>query len=211
MARLNKGILGGISGLVGTVIGSTWRGIPYIRSKGPDTRENSSDKQKAQQSKFSLTTAFLHTMKDLLQIGYKNQAYQMTEVNAALSHIMKNAVQENNGAYELLYPLVEISRGSLPNAPLAVAAAGNAELINFTWVNNSGLGKAKATDKAILVAHCPALKQTIWSKQVLRSAGAAVLEAPDFSGQTVQTWLSFVTEDEKDIATSVFTGAVNVL
>jgi len=197
--------------LVGTVIGSSWKGIPYIRSKGPDTREFSSDKQKVQQSKFGLVIAFLHTMKDLLQVGYKNQAVQMTEVNAALGHIIKNAVVENNGVYSLAYPLVEISRGSLPNAPLAVAAAGNAELINFTWINNSGTGKAKATDKAILVAHCPALKQTIWSSQVLRSAGAAVLEVPAFSGEAVQTWLSFVTEDEKDIATSVFTGSVNVL
>jgi hypothetical protein len=88
---------------------------------------------------------------------------------------------ENNGAYFLQYPSVEISRDSLLNAPLAVAASENAELINFTWINNSGTGKAKATDKAILVAHCLALKQTIWSSQILHSADTVVLEAPDFS------------------------------
>ena len=33
MGTINKGILGGFSGKVGTVIGGTWKGIDYMRSK----------------------------------------------------------------------------------------------------------------------------------------------------------------------------------
>ena len=33
MGRIEKGILGGFSGTVGTVVGGTWKGIAYMRSK----------------------------------------------------------------------------------------------------------------------------------------------------------------------------------
>lgn len=33
MATLNKGILGGFSGKVGTVVGANWRGLDIIRSR----------------------------------------------------------------------------------------------------------------------------------------------------------------------------------
>jgi len=35
MGIINKGILGPVSGTVGTVIGGSWKGISYIRSKPP--------------------------------------------------------------------------------------------------------------------------------------------------------------------------------
>jgi len=34
MGKIEKGILGGFSGKVGTVVGGNWRGIDYMRSKG---------------------------------------------------------------------------------------------------------------------------------------------------------------------------------
>jgi hypothetical protein len=34
MASFQKGILGGFSGKVGTVVGGNWKGIDYMRSKG---------------------------------------------------------------------------------------------------------------------------------------------------------------------------------
>jgi hypothetical protein len=33
MGKLSKGILGPFSGLVGTVIGSSWKGVNYMRSR----------------------------------------------------------------------------------------------------------------------------------------------------------------------------------
>jgi hypothetical protein len=33
MGTINKGILGGFSGKVGTVVGGTWKGIDYMCSK----------------------------------------------------------------------------------------------------------------------------------------------------------------------------------
>ncbi|MBO9570935.1 MAG: hypothetical protein J7497_01805 [Chitinophagaceae bacterium] len=211
MAKLKIGILGAITGLVGTVVGSTWRGIAYIRSKGPETRSNSSEDQKKQQSKFGLMVNFLHSMKDLLQLGYKDHGTRMTEINSALSYNIKNAITGNYPDYAIAYPMVQISRGNLPNAKSPAASAETAGAINFNWLNNAGIGKAKAGDRAILVAHCPELQQTVYIVDPLRSAAAGVLAVPEFSGMDVQTWISFLSEDKKDVSTSIFTGEVNVL
>ncbi|HEX3025140.1 MAG TPA: DUF6266 family protein [Chitinophagaceae bacterium] len=51
MGTINKGILGGFSGKVGTVIGATWKGIDYMRSKSSKKPGNFSDAQLEQQAK----------------------------------------------------------------------------------------------------------------------------------------------------------------
>jgi hypothetical protein len=211
MAKFAKGILGAFLGKVGTVIGSTWKGIPYMRSLSGKRSNAGTQKQIEQQAKFGVAVNFLHTMKDLLQIGYKSQATRMTEVNAALAHFMKNAISGVYPVFTIQYPQVLISRGNLPNAGAPTAAPGIAGVINFHWSDNSGTGSAKPGDKAILVAYCDALKQTVYIMDPLRSEEAGNLSVPAFSGKPVQTWISFVTEDGKDIATSVFTGVVNVI
>lgn len=208
MGTINKGILGGFSGIVGTVVGSRWRDIDCMRSRPPRHNSSSTPAQQAHRARFATALAFLDTMKDLLQLGYKAGAVRMTEQNSALSYHLKNAVAGEGTDVSILYPEVQISRGALPNATNPVAAAG-AAAINFSWTDNSGVGKARPTDRAILVAYSEADKRTVYSIEASRSSGAASLAVPAFSGKQVQTWISFIAADG-EVATSVFTGAVNV-
>jgi hypothetical protein len=210
MGKITKGILGGFSGTVGTVVGASWRGIEYMRSRALQRKASNTAKQAAQRAKFKLAFRFLESMKDLLLIGYKNQAVYMTEQNSALSYTLKNAVTGIDPDFAILYPQVQISRGSLPNAVNPSAAAGAAGTIAYNWTDNSGTGKAQGTDQAILAAYSADLNQTMYVISPLRSAGTGTLNVPGFSGKVVQTWISFLTEDGMDIATSVFTGEVTV-
>jgi hypothetical protein len=80
--------------------------------------------------------------------------------------------------------------------------------IHFTWQSNSGLGKAHQNDMAILVVLCPDRQECVYTLEGgYRSDGAAELPVPLFSGYEVQTWLSFLSKDRKDIASSLFTGS----
>src|SRR5690606_1711938 len=91
------------------------------------------------------------------------------------------------------------------------ATAGDAGVVHFNWSDNSGIGKARGTDKAILVAWCQELNQTVYIISPARSAESADLPVPAFSGKSVQTWISFTTEKGNEIASSIFTGEVAVL
>ncbi|HEY9362527.1 MAG TPA: DUF6266 family protein, partial [Chitinophagaceae bacterium] len=59
MATFEKGILGGFSGKVGTVIGGTWKGIDFMRSRANKRTFIPSQKQLDQQLKFAIMMRFL--------------------------------------------------------------------------------------------------------------------------------------------------------
>ena len=50
MGTISKGILGGFSGTVGTVIGGSWKGIDYMRSQPSKRSGNFSQAQLEQQA-----------------------------------------------------------------------------------------------------------------------------------------------------------------
>lgn len=211
MGTIEKGILGGFSGKVGTVIGGTWKGIDYMRSKSNRKNFNASEAQLAQQLKFGLTIRFVQSMSGLVELSFRNYAVKKTGINSALSYTLKNAIAGTYPIYNIVYSDVLVSRGDLPNvlAPSVVSGAGS--IITYSWTNNSGVGVAKATDKAILVAYCPAFNQCIYTTgSAARNALTDALDLSSFAGQVVETYIGFISVDGRNIASSFYTGQVTV-
>jgi hypothetical protein len=210
MGTINKGILGGFSGKVGSVVGGSWKGIDYMRSKGSNRNANPTEKQLAQQQKFALVMRFLQPMTGLLSITFRDFAIRMTGINNAFAYNIKSAVTGVYPSFAIDYSLALVSRGDLPNALAPAVTSGAGSVLTFSWTDNSGTGSAKATDEAIFVAYCPALKQAIFSGGAVRSDLTGDLNLVPFSGQLAETWICFISEDEKNVATSIFTGEVTV-
>lgn len=211
MGRISKGILGGFSGKVGNVVGGSWKGIDYMRSKSNRTNFTSSPAQLEQQAKFALSIRFAQTMSALLAVGFRTYASKQTEMNSAVSYILKNAIGGTFPSFSILYANVLVSRGDLPNvlAPAVTAAAGS--MLTYNWTDNSGTGSAKATDKVILAAYCPELNQCIYTTAgATRSALTDELNLATFSGKQVHTYIGCISEDGRSIATSIYTGPVTV-
>src|SRR5438105_9383529 len=155
MAKLLKGILASLSGAIGPVVAATWKGIPYLRAKGntKSNKKSHSDAQAATRRRFAVAAKFLASMRELLEITYKNEAIKMTGANSAQSQVMKQALIGNYPDYSIAYSKVLISRGNLPGADTATATSGKKDTIQFTWANSELTGKASTKDKAILVAY----------------------------------------------------------
>lgn len=212
MGRISKGVLGGFSGTVGTVIGGNWNGIDYMRSL-PTFKKNrtSSQKQLEQQARFAVGVKFVRSMQDLFMVTYKQYANEMTGANTGLSDVLKRAVAGIFPTYSILYDQVFISRGSLPNASTANATAGAGGAVLFSWTNTAaGLGKESPDDQVLLVVHCPAINRSVYRRGALRSTLGDMLQVPAFAGQTVETWVTFTSVDGQDIADSIYTGQVIV-
>ena len=210
MGTITKGILGGFSGTVGTVIGGTWKGIDYMRSQPAKRSGSFTQAQLDQQVKFALVVKFLQSMTAFVMLSFRNFAIQMTGFNSAMSYNLKNAVTGIYPDYTLDYSMVLVSRGDLPNAtaPAASTAGSN---VTFTWTNNAGMGKALATDKAMLVVYCEDYNMCIYTTgSAARSAGTDLLDVSTFSGKTVQTYIGFISEDGKDVAGSIYTGPLTI-
>jgi len=211
MGTINKGILGGFSGKVGTVVGGSWKGIDYMRSKGNNRNLNPTEKQLAQQLKFALIMRFVQPMAALLNTSFRNFAIKMTGINNAFSYNLKNAVTGVYPSFEINYSLALVGRGDLPNVLAPAVTSGAGSLLTFSWTDNSGVGKARDTDQAILVAYCPAQRQAIYTTAGgLRSDLTGELNLLPFSGLAVETFIGFISESGLSVATSIFTGEVMV-
>jgi len=211
MGIINKGILGPVSGTVGTVVGGTWKGISYLRSQSSSRKTNFSVKQLEQQAKFSLIMKFLQSMTPLLTVSFRSYAVEMSGFNNAMRYNLINAVTGTYPVFDIDYNLALVSRGDLPNASSPTATTPVAGTVAFQWTNNSGVGKALPTDASLLVVYCPERNQCIFTTAgAARSTGGDTLLVPAFSGLVVHTYLGFISADNKSIASSSYTGQLTV-
>ncbi|HTN20798.1 MAG TPA: DUF6266 family protein [Pelobium sp.] len=213
MGKYTQGILGAFSGKVGTVIGSSWRGINYMRSLSPKRgNANASEKQLEQQARFAMITAFLNPVKPILEIGFKNYANGKTGYNSAHSYNLKNALTGITPNLEIDYSMVLLSRGDLPGVTSLAATSDTAATLNLAWTNNAGKGKAKDTDQLTVVAFCPSSGESVYgSAEATRLDEVLAFELPaEFSGETVEAYIFWSSADGKDISNSKYAGSVAV-
>ncbi len=210
MARISKGILGPVSGTVGTVIGSSWKGIHYLRSQPSTRKGTSSVDQLDHQLKFSTVISFVQPMTSLVGLTFRKYAVGMSEYNAAFSYNYQNALGGKAPDYSIDYGRALVSRGELPNAA-APSATVSGTTLYFTWTDNSGIGKASPADTAILVAYSEDQKTTVYTDTAsIRSTGAGSVDVTSFAGRVIQTWITFLSADGKDASNSFYTGELLV-
>ena len=208
MGTIKKGILGGFSGKVGTVVGSNWKKVAYMRSLPLKVKNPRTEPQMMQRSKFALTLHFLKPVNGLLRIGWKLYANKQSPINAAMSYTIANAITGNYPNYAIDPSKVLISRGSLTPAYNASATLASGA-INFEWDDNSGSSAAKMSDKALIAVINPTKSEAVFD-----TAGASRVDTAlsvnlpaNWSGETVEAYLGFISEDGREVANSVYLGS----
>ena len=211
MGTIKKGILGGFSGKVGTVVGSSWKGIAYMRSLPQKVRNPRTLAQRSQRTKFALTLNLLQPMTEFLRIGWKLYAHKKSPFNAAMSYTIANAVTGAYPDYEINPNKVLVSRGALTTVTNAMAGY-NDYTVEFQWEDNSGRGSAKPTDKALI-----AVINLAKGEAVTDTAGAprpdcvhSIAVPAEWYGDEVHTYMGFISEDGREVANSVYLGVVTI-
>jgi len=181
-----------------------------MRSKPGARTGTFSSAQKEQQAKFAVAIRFVSIMSALFLVSFRD-AIRKTGINSAFSWVLKNAITGIFPVYSIDFPNVLVSRGDLPNALAPSALAAPNSLITYSWTDNSGVGIAKATDKAILVVFCPAMNLCIYTTgSALRSAITDTLDVSTFSGKVVETYIGFISDEGRNVANSLYTGQLTV-
>lgn len=145
MAVIKQGILGGFSGSVANVVGSSWKGIAVIKAKPLSVANPRTAAQTTNRNQFTQVVAFavailVSSIKPLLdRIAVKMSGYNFF-------------VQLNKDLFDsdgLITPAdLVISQGTVEGvadwAGVTEAAADN---IDFNWTDNTGTGDSLATDE----------------------------------------------------------------
>lgn len=212
MGKIRKGVLGGFSGKVGTVIGSSWNGISYMRSLPQHFNDARTPRQLQQRAKFNKAMEFLTPIKDYIRIGYKIYAVKKSAFNAAVSYMVKNAVGGSYPDIEINYQRMLVSRGDL-TPPKDVAATISERCVTITWNDNSAEGSADASDLSMPLAYNVSKDQAVFEIAAsTRSSQSVALPLPsNWLGDTIQLYLGFISEDGMEVANSVYLGSEIVI
>lgn len=212
MGSIKRGILGGFSGKVGTVIGTHWKGGSYMRGIAEHIRDPKSKKQLMQRKKFATAIKFLRPLNPYLQFGYKNLTEKQTAMNAAMSYIFQNnCISGEFPEYAIDYTTFKVSLGMLKRAenPEVTLLATTA---HFTWTDNSGNANAESNDIAMgLLFNRDKNEAEYDIGNATRMDGELSFSFPsDWRGDHIEVYLAFMSEDEKDVSESSYLGSVEV-
>lgn len=212
MGKISQGVLGGFSGKVGNVVGGTWKGIDYMRIKPANVTNPRTEGQVDQRSKFSTVLRFLQPMTDFLRVGFKLYANKMTQFNAAMSYNLNNAITGAYPNFMVDYASALVTRGNLTGAANGAASSPSAASVEVTWTDNSGSGSAQATDKALIVLLNTTRQEAVFTTAgPARSAGTETISVPsEYTGEDVEVFLGFISEDGSKVANSSYLGSVAV-
>jgi len=204
MGKIKQGILGGFSGKVAGVVGSSWKGINVMRAMPISVANPRTTAQITQRNKFSSSIYFA---KKILSTAIKplwdRWAVQMSGYNAFIARNI-----EFFGPDYLLQPAnLVFSEGKMAATPIdSITYDSVNNTLTLNWYDDSADDYQTVDDVAytgIWVTEVKDKVEAIYTGR-MRSHGNAVL-SPSFAlstGDVVHVWLSFKRPDGTIVSNS---------
>lgn len=212
MAKIKQGILGGFSGKVAGVVGTSWKGRAVMKSRPLSVANPRTDAQQEQRGKFSkiaelaskILTTFLQPVEN--------------PISGDVSGYNK-FVKDNKAAFDASGELVAANfgcgGGKLPQLNSFSATANeSAESVDIAWINPAGTSALRLTDKVYAAAfRVDGEFLGVISGTKTRNDGSAVIEfvsgvEPVAAADEIVVIAAAVSADGRDV--SVFTTAAEV-
>jgi hypothetical protein len=207
MARLITGINGPFIGKVGTVVGSSWLGIPYMKAKYK-RKKRAGKKEKENRSKFAMAHFWLQPLLKFVREGFKDFSPRSRGFNAAKSYLLKNAFEGEQPDIRINPALVKLSAGDLPLSGNITAEKSGPEKISFTW-DKAEIRGSDRYDQVMLVAYSIKDRKVFYNiTGQFRNTGADTLSV--YEGKTYHLWLAFTAADRSRQSDSVYLGEMNM-
>lgn len=216
MATINRGILDGFFGKVGTVIGSFWKGIPVMRAYVRRIHDPKNSAQRQIRARFraiiDLSSAFLAA----LRIGFKNVAASnhVTEGNVFTSKNWDAVHTDGGGSVTIDYSALVVSEGPLPEVLFGAPQFDNPLEVDVAFAANADSPKASADDDVFVFVYCPDARGGVLSSAVKRSVESVSVNVPAYwNGMKVHVWgfARGTAEDNKGLVSdSTYIGTGNI-
>lgn len=174
MGVIKQGILGGFSGKVANVVGSSWKGIAVLKSLPLSVANPKTAGQVAQRGAMtSIVAASRLLLASLLQPYWNPFSQKMSGYNA----FVKENIDTFATAGFVTFADFFSTRGSLLNVIVSSAVADDSDnTVTVSWTDNSGTADALATDEAVVTYYNDT--QDYWvvdAGNAIRSAGTLII------------------------------------
>lgn len=211
MGILNNGPHGPFRGRIDNMVYYMLKNKNVSRQIGVNTNPPT-ELQLRNRTATKLCSKFLCTVKDFIGTGFHIEAELMDDnaYNQAVKHNKKRIIEGNYPDLNIAYAQVMLSKGLLrpaENWQVMQTPAG----LQFTWRTDPKMSWPEAAEQVMMLAYFPDQDRT---EYVLfgndRISGTAELELPpSLQGKYMETYLSFIAADRKQVSDSIYTGSFN--
>ncbi|RKF31909.1 hypothetical protein BCY89_17320 [Sphingobacterium siyangense] len=214
MGTIVNGANGGFKGKAGSIIGSSWKSINYIKGLYKKRTKPASEAQLIQQEKFRTLMRFLLPINVFLKIGFGGKnTEKVTPMNTAFQFNQKMAITGVYPDFSLDYAKISISDGGLYGGGTVSASFDSGELI-FTW--STGASETFETfgdDLVYVLAYHPEKDEFISTPAPsTRSTGMVTFLVPDhLATGSVHTWLFLSNRSKTRVSKSVYLGEIQLI
>lgn len=204
MGKIKQGVFGEVKGKVGNLVGCTWKGIPYMRTRPDHMTNPRTEKQRSQRGRFSIAMNFLRPISPFIRYGYQELAEKQTAFNAAMSYLMKNAFVGEGEELALDYNKVLVMHGTLTHAENAAVVLDNGSA-RFSWSNNCGQGNATEEDAAFLMVYNKERSEAVYeTSEAMRPDCQAEMKYPqEWKDGELAVYLGFYNMEGNGVSNSV--------
>lgn len=214
MGKVQKGILDGFTGKVGTVCGSFWKGKAVMRSMPRKKSEYKfSEAQLLVQTRFASITALAGAFVNAIKIGFKQVAKrkQMTEGDIFVIENWSFVHADTPGTATVDFTELTLAKGNLPEVQFGSPRFDEPLTINVPITGGEVPIGADSNDLVYLYVYSPEAAAGLLAEAVTRGDSAIELRVPDYwNGHRVHLWGFAVgggTDDAGVISNSRYLGS----
>lgn len=205
MAKMKQGIFGGLSGKVGNLTGSSWKGTPVVKSRPQSVAYPATTGQVAQTTKMSAIVAFSKSiLSGWIKPLWDRAAVGMSGYNA---FVKANIAEFADGVINDYANLI-MSRGTMASTPFVAPTVENGDVdLTVTW-NPAGIaGLQLSSDVAYLCVINETTEVLAVNSGALRSSGTMSVPFPAgfATGDVLHFYLSFKRSNGTVISNSSYT------
>ena len=208
MGKLVQGILGGVSGKVGTVIGSIRNGKAYVSGLRTSNKNPRTIRQQTQRMRFKLAQQLVSPASDFVKIGFRNYAIDQYARNVAMSRNLKVALTGKYPTFGIDPSMVVFAIGKLSGADDCKASVANNK-VSFSWTDNSGDDDAQMSDFAMVMVYNFTKRKVVDSLEVSRMDGKVSIKIPaSWSKDKLSCYIAFASVENEAVSDSIYIGDV---
>lgn len=210
MARFTQGINGPFKGKVGTVIGASWKGIPYMRSLPVKRTSKPSEKELHNRRRWALSQQWLQPLTEFVRLGFKGYSPKSEGFVAAKSYLLRHAMEGERESLGINPSLVKLSWGNLPLPNNLQMTRPDGGLIQFTWEPKIYEDMAHPGDQIMLLGYNVEKQNAIVKLYgQVRYHGSDVLDLATGKPGTFHLYAAFIAHDRSRQSDSVYFGTVD--
>ena len=205
MGVIKQGILGGFSGKVANVVGSSWKGVAVIKSLPLSVANPNTAGQQAQRGAMTEIVAAARVLLPVLITLFWNRFAQgMSGFNA---FVKENIATFTTSGFTTFASFMATKGTLLGITPTSMVADASSDSLTFNWVDNSGTADALASDTiSVVYWNATTSEWVVLEEEAIRSAATVTITGLTLAtSDALKVYIFAARADYSKVSDSVYT------